>query len=333
MAVISPAPEVEIPRVNTANAERPRRPWKRYRSRTFYLFILPWLLGFLALTVLPMLYALQLSFTSASGISTNSHWVGLANYIEIFHDPAVMHSLTRTALFTVTVVPLTVAGSLVLALLVNRPLPGIGIFRALFYLPAVVPGVAAALTWKLIFDKNAGPANGILAMFGGNAVDWLQDPAVSYVLLLLMLWGAGGGMLVALAGLQDVPKELHEAAKVDGANRWQIFWRITVPMLSPILLFQVVTGVINALQVVVQPMLLTPSSGDQPPSAASVSPGNSLFMVHVYSQYMDLGRFGYGSALLWVLFIAVLIITLIILRVGNRAVFYNIDPDDATNKG
>ncbi|MBC9719443.1 sugar ABC transporter permease [Streptomyces sp. TRM66268-LWL] len=310
----------------------PRKRWSRYRSRTFYAFVAPWLIGFLALTVVPMLYALRMSFTNTNGISDKARWVGIDNYVEALHDADVLHSLYRTGLFTLTVVPLTVLGSVLLALLVNQPIRGKGFFRTLFYLPAIVPGVAAALTWKLIFDKDAGPANGVMELLGLDPVTWLQDPAVSYVLLSLMLWGIGGGMLVSLAGLQDIPKELLEAARVDGAGKLRVFWHVTVPLLSPILLFQVVTGVINALQIIAQPMLLAPSAGGVV-SAAKVSPDTNMYMVHVYAQYFTFGRWGYGSALLWLLFVVVLVITFLVMRLGRRVVFYNVDPDSQGEKG
>ncbi len=322
MAVLAPARHT----TSAPGSPTPRR-WRRYRSRTFYAFTAPWLIGFLALTALPMAYALQLSFTDANGVTPTQHYVGLANYTAILHDPDVLSSLARTGEFTVVVVPLTVAGSLLLALLVNQPVRGVGVFRTLFYLPAVLPGVASALIWKTVFDQNSGAANGVLHLVGAGPVAWLQDPASSYVLVLLMMWGVGGGMLVSLSGLQDVPRELQEAARVDGANAWQTFWHVTLPMLSPILLFQVVTGVISALQVVVQPILLAPNTpGQSPTSATAVPRGNDLFMVHVFAQYMSFGRFGYGSALLWLLFVVVLATTALVLALGRRLVFYNVDP-------
>ncbi|WP_432066210.1 carbohydrate ABC transporter permease [Streptomyces sp. C10-9-1] len=327
--------QTEAPPVTARTAQPPDRPperWSRYRSRTLYAFVAPWLIGFLALTAVPMLYALRMSFTNTNGMSEKADWVGFGNYIEALKDADVLHSLYRTGVFTLTVVPLTVIGSVLLALLVNQPIRGESCFRMVFYLPAIVPGVGAALTWKLIFDRDAGPANGILGMLNIDPVTWLQDPAVSYVLLSLMLWSVGGGMLVSLAGLQDIPGELLEAARVDGAGRLRVFWHVTVPLLSPILLFQVVTGVINAMQVIAQPLLLAPTPGGVV-SAAQVTPDNNLYMVHVYAQYFTFGRWGYGSALLWLLFIVVLVITFLVMKLGKSVVFYNVDPDGQGEKG
>lgn len=305
---------------------RRTRRWVRYRTRTFYAFVAPWLLGLCGLTLLPMAYALWLSFTNSDGFSDNARFIGLENYRQIFRDPQVLHSLGRTGLFTVVVVPLSVIGSLLLAMLINRPVRGRGFFRTLFYLPAVVPSVAAALAWKLLFDRDSGAINSLLVTFGGGPVAWLQDPAVAYVLMSLMLWGIGGGMIISLAGLQDVPKELQEAARVDGAGPWRVFRHVTVPIISPVLLFQVVTGVIGALQTYVQPILLAPNPSGVP-SPSSVSPGNDLYVVHVFSQGFSLGRFGYASAMLWLLFLVILLITLLILRLSRSLVFYNVNPD------
>lgn len=313
-------------------AAPPRKAWSRYRNRTFYAFVAPWAVGFLALTLAPMLYALRLSFTNSDGQSPHTSYVGWRNYTQALHDSDALHSLYRTALFTVTVVPLTVAGSLLLAILVNQPVRGRGLFRTLFFLPAVVPPVAAALTWKLVFDHDAGPANGVLHLLHIDPVNWLLDPAVTYVLLMLMLWPIGSGMLVSLAGLQDVPKELYEAAKVDGAGPLRSFRSVTLPLMSPVLLFQTVTGVINALQTVAQPMLLAPATGGTV-SATDVTPNNDLIMVHVYAQYFSYGRWGYGSALLWLLFVVVLAITGLLLWLSRRFVFYNVDPDAAGREG
>jgi multiple sugar transport system permease protein len=285
-------------------------------------------LGFLGLTTLPLLYALNLSFTDANGIFPTYRYIGLENYREILSDPAVIESLERTGLFALIVVPASVAGSLMLALLVNRRVHGIGIYRALFYLPSAVPAVASGLVWKMLFDQNSGVVNGLLHLFGRNPASWLTDPRDFFVLLLMMMWGVGGGMLVSLSGLQDVPAELYDAAKVDGANSWQSLRNVTLPLMSPILLFQFITCMISVLQVFVQPMMLSPiASADSAPSASAVSPDNTLYMVHVYAEIMTYGRFGYGCALLWLLFAIVLVITVLVLTVGKRVVFYNVDPD------
>jgi len=229
-----------------------RRSWSRYSNRTFYLFISPWLvIGFLALTLIPLVYALGLSFTSFDGMSGRWHWLGLQNYAELLGDADTWWSLGRTLLYTVIAVPLGIAGGLGLALLLNRPLRGIGVFRTILYLPAIVPVVAAAIIWKSMFDTDAGIVNAVLGLVGLKPVIWLQDPTAFIALIVMVLWGMGSGMIIFLAGLQGIPTELREAAAMDGANAWQSFRSVVLPLLTPVLFFQVVTGVIAALQTLI----------------------------------------------------------------------------------
>ena len=310
---------------------RGRRPRSRRarRAGSFYLFTGPWILGFLALTAYPLGYALWLSFTNSDGLSPNARFVGLANYREVFTDPDTMSSLARTGVFTAITVPLTIVAGLFLAVLVNQPIRARGLFRTLLYLPAVVPPVGAALTFKLIFDRDSGSANGLLDVFGVNGVAWLADPYARWVLVSLTLWGAGNVMIISLAGLQDIPRELHDAARVDGASQWQSFTRITLPLLSPVLFFQVVTGIIAALQTFV-PLLI--SLDPTPKGVSAVPESNYLIMIDVFSQFFANGRYGYASALLWVLFAFIMLITLLVFRLGKGAVFYSVEPERAKTK-
>lgn len=309
----------------TAGLRRPRSRWKRYSSWTFYLFVAPWVLGFAALTLIPLGYAFLVSLTNFDGMSPFWHWVGLANYAELLQDPTVWSSLGRTLLFMVIVVPLSVAGGLGLAVLLNERVKVVGVFRTIFYLPSIVPVVASALMWKLLFDRDIGAINAILERFSIPVVTWLIDPTAFYVLILVMLWGLGGGMVISLAGLQGIPSELQEAAVVDGANGWQLFRGVTLPLLSPVLFFQVIIGIITALQVFVQPMLLSESGGII--GISNVPSSNLLYVVNVYQQFLTFGHFGYGSALLWVLFLIILVITLLVFRTGSFWVYYEVDRD------
>ncbi len=310
-----------------AHMRTQRRRWSRYSSTTFYAFIAPWLLGFLALTVVPMAYALLVSFTSYDGLS-RWHWVGLQNYVELIHDPDTFYSLSRTLLYVALAVPLSIAGGLGLALLVNLRLRFIGLFRTLFYLPTVVPIVAGALTFQLLFDSDTGPVNAVLRFLHVPAIQWLSDPVAFVPLVLLVLWGMGGSMVLSLAGLQGIPQELKEAAMVDGATPWQSLRNVTLPLLSPVIFFQLVTGVIAALQVLVQPLLLTASGFGQDSSGLTQVPRvNYLYLVNVFAQFFSNYRFGYGSALLWVLFAFVLLLTIGIFRTSALWVYYEIDQD------
>ncbi len=309
----------------TERARRSRRSWKRYSSRTFYLFVSPWILGFALLTALPLGYALLMSFTNFNGRTDRWRWVGLRNYNELMSDTAAIASLVRTLAFTAIAVPLMVAGGLGLAVLLNRRLKMVGLFRTIFFLPSVVPVVAMAIMWKLIFNRDAGILNAILEKISIGPIAWLVDPNAFYALIILTLWGLGGGMVIMLAALQGVPAELEEAATVDGANRWHVFRHVTVPMISPVIFFQVVTGIIASFQIVIQPLLLSQSG--QVGRVAEVPQSTHLYMVQVYQEFFASNRYGYGSAMLWVFFLVILAITLVVQRSSRLWVHYEVNSE------
>src|SRR3954454_8063132 len=176
--------------------------WTRYPTKTFYAFIAPWALGFLLLTAVPMVYALLVSLTNFDGSSPRWKWVGLRNYVELFSDGDAWAALLRTVVFAAIVVPLSVAGSLGLATIINRRLRAVGLWRTVFFLPSVVPVVAMAIMWKLVFNQDAGILNAILGAFGIGPIAWLVDPTVFWALVVVMLWGLGAGMVIMLAALQ-----------------------------------------------------------------------------------------------------------------------------------
>jgi multiple sugar transport system permease protein len=307
------------------------RGWRRYRARTFYAFIAPWLGGFLLLTLVPVIYALVVSFTNYDGASPKWRFIGVRNYVELFtQSPDVWESLLRTIGYVIIVVPLSVAGGLFLAILVNQRIRARGVVRAIFFLPSVVPVVATAIMWRLIFNKDAGLLNGILSVFGVGKVTWLADPYVIYALIVMSLWGLGGGMIISLASLQDVPLELQEAARLDGAGKGRVLWHITLPLISPVLYFQVVTGVIAALQMLIQPLLLAETTGTL--SSSMVPQSTTLFMVSVYNEFFYNHRFGFGSAMLWVFFVVILLLTLLMQRGSRRFVFYQNDVEGRKEK-
>lgn len=304
-----------------------RRSWSRYSARTAYLFIAPWLLGFIGLTAIPLVYAFAVSFTSANGITPRWHWIGLDNYSELIGDPDTWWSLGRTLLYMALTVPLSVAGGLGFALLLNRRMRAVGLFRTIFYVPSVVPVVAAATMWKIMFDRDAGIINAIVEFFGGPTITWLVDPTAFTALIIMVLWGLGGGMVIFLAGLQGIPGELREAASVDGATAIQAFRAVTLPLLTPVIFFEIVTGVIASLQTLIQPLLLAVSAGTV--GGAAVPRSNYLYMVNVYQQIFGNQRLGYGAALLWVLFVVILLITLLVFRSSTMWVYYEVDPGKA----
>ena len=303
----------------------PRRKWSRYPRRTFYFFVGPWVAGFLFLTVAPLVYAFIMSLTNFDGSSPRWKWVGVRNYTELFGDQEAWSALFRTLGFTAIVVPLSVAGSLGLAVLLNRRLKAVGLWRTIVYLPSIIPVVATTIIWRLVLNRDAGILNSILDFFGVDAVSWLVDPMAFYALILLTLWGVGGGMIITLAALQDVPSELEDAARVDGAGAWRVFRHVTVPVISPVLYFQVVTGVIATLQILVQPMLL--SEGGGLTGAGSVPDSTHVYMVQVWQEFFLANRFGYGSAMLWVFFVVILAFTLLVQRSSRLWVHYEVNTD------
>ncbi|GAA1115304.1 sugar ABC transporter permease [Kribbella jejuensis] len=299
--------------------------WTRYSNRSFYLFVAPWVLGFVLLTAVPLGYAFGVSLTNFDGSSPRWRWVGFRNYGELFHDQDAWASLLRTVAYTAIAVPLSVAGALGLAVLLNRRLKGVGLWRTMFFLPSVVPVVAMAIMWKLVLNRDAGILNALLHVVGIRPVSWLVDPMAFYALLILTLWGLGGGMVIMLAALQGVPAELEEAAIVDGANRWRVFRHITVPIISPVIFFQVVTGVIATFQIVVQPLLLAETNSIA--GVGQVPQSTHLYMVQVYQEFFTSNRFGYGSAMLWVFFLVILAFTVLIQRSSRLWVHYEVDTD------
>ncbi len=304
----------------------PGRGWRRYRSRTFYVFALPWILGFLGLTLAPLIFAFGVSLTNYDGASSFWRFVGPRNYIEfVTRDSDAWASLLRTLAYTAIVVPLSVAGGLYLAVLVNRRIRARGVVRAIFFVPSVVPIVATAIMWRLIFNRDAGLLNFILGWFGLEKITWLADPYVFYALIIMSLWGLGGGMIISLAALQNIPVELEEAATIDGASSWQMIRKITIPLISPVLYFQVITGIILSLQMLVQPLLLVETN--RVGASTSVPEAARLFMVEVYNEFFLRNRFGYGSAMIWMFFVVILTSTLIVQRMSRRLVYYEVDND------
>lgn len=294
----------------------------------FYFFISPWLLGFLFLTLIPLLGGLAFSFTNFNGLNLDSlRFLEFRNYERAVNDSNVWFSLERTATFLLISVPIKLVFSFLIALLLTQSVYFKGIIRTLFYLPAMIPIVSVAWIWKLLMDQNFGLVNGALSLiWPGTAVGWLtQYPTI--VLVLLSVWiGTGGAMVIFIAGLRNIPKSLEEAARIDGANLLQMFRYVTMPLLTPVIFYQLVLSIIFALQVFIEPMLLTP--GTNAGSLSQLPPrDNYLFMVHIYSQIFVHQRYGYGSALLWILFIIIFVLTLIIFKTSKYWVYYEVDQE------
>ncbi len=278
-----------------------------------YLFITPVILGYLIWVAGPMLAAIWLSLTEWDMLRPAT-FVGLSNYQQMLHDDLFWKSLAVTFYFTFVSVPLSLILSFALALLVNVNLRGISIFRMLFYLPSIVPLVVSAVLWLWIFNSELGLLNAVLHSFGLPKVLWFQDSNWAMPALIIMSqWSIGGSMIIFLAGLQGIPEHLYEAAEIDGANYWQRFWNVTIPMMSPVIFFNLVIGLIAAFQTFVPGYLMTQGG----PQNATLFYGLYIFR----SAFRDF-KMGYAAALSLVLFTIVLLLSLFVFRYLGRLVYY-----------
>ncbi len=290
-------------------------PMQRREARTGLLFVLPWLLGMLIFIAYPVLASFFLSFTDFALIKTPA-WVGLDNYQTLFTgDADFWKAVDNSLYYALLSVPLGLVVSLALALLLNMRATGIGIYRTLFYLPSVVPPIAGAIVFIVLFEPQAGPINTLIRLTGLPAPSWFADPTWAKPGLVIMsLWGIGATTLIFLAGLQDIPQSLLDAAAIDGAGPWQKLWHVTLPLLSPVILFNLVMNVIYAFQVFAQPLVIGGTTGD---------PFQSLlmYMVDIYRNAFRYFKMGYASAMSVVLFVVVMFVTLVIFRSARLWVF------------
>jgi len=289
----------------------------RQRQATGLALISPWLVGFIIFTAFPLIYSFYLSFTDYS-LFGSPKWIGLSNYIYLFvNDIEFWPSIRLTLLYAAFSVPIGVIGSLLMALLLNRQIKGIGIYRTIYYLPAVIPDAAVALLWRWLFNSESGLLNYILAplldIIGVGKPDWFGDPRfVLPAFIIMSVWGIfGTNTVVFLAGLQGVPRSLYEVAEIDGASVWAKFWHITVPQISPVILLQVIMGMIGALQIFTVAMFVRPTS-------AAGKFMNQL----VYERGFTQLHMGEASAVAWVLFAIIFALTLLIFRSTPAWVYY-----------
>lgn len=288
---------------------------RRHEAWHGVLFAGPWIIGFLAFVAGPFIASLVLSFTNYK-VGVGSEWIGVGNYREMFSgDPLFWKVLYNTGYYVLFAVPLGVVGSLMIALLMNCKVRGIPVFRTMVYVPSIVSGVAVAYLWMWLLDPNIGLVNYVLRAAGLPAPLWTQSESwAKPALILVSLYGIGGStMVVFLAGLQNISESLYEAADLDGAGNWHKFWGITLPMLSPIILFNFIVGLIGAFQVFTQAYLMTRGG----PANATM-----FYVLYLYNVAFWYGRMGYGSALAWFLFMIILVFTLLQLKLSNRWVYY-----------
>jgi multiple sugar transport system permease protein len=303
------------PLADTAKPSLPRvNRWKKSETWLFYLCISPWLIGFLIWTAGPMVYSFYLGLTSWD-LFTAPRWVGLDNYKDIFTDnPDFWQSMKVTATYTFVSVPLSLVGALALALLLNSKVRGIAFFRTIFYLPSVLPAIAVAVLWIWVFNPQYGILNVILALFGISGPKWLGDPNWALPALIFMsLWSLGGSMIIYLAGLKGISSTLYEAAELDGANKVQQLFRITIPQLTPTIFFNLILSIIGSFQVFTQAYAMTKGGPQQ---------STLFYMYYLFDMAFIKFRMGYASALAWILFAIILVFTLLVIRSSSLWVYY-----------
>lgn len=288
-----------------------------------WLFVSPWVLGFVALTLGPMILSLLLALTKWTGLTPlwQAHYVGWDNFIQLFRaDPTFGKSLWVTTYYALLAVPIGQAAALAVGLLMNSRVKGIALFRTVYFLPSVVSGVALATLWLWIFNNDYGLLNQILrpiaSLLGTTPPNWFGQDADIWAVpafVIMSLWGVGSGMIIYLAGLKSIPQGLYEAATIDGAGPIRRFWNVTLPMLSPLIFYNVVMAIIGSFQVFTQAKVMT---NGQPRDS-------SLFYVlNLYQQAFELHNMGYASAMAWVLFVLVLLLTLLVFRGSKNFVYY-----------
>jgi multiple sugar transport system permease protein len=290
---------------------------RRRESAAGYVFLSPWLIGFMAITAVPMLYSLYLSFTNWDLISNSGQYVGFKNYRVLFTlDPNFWHSVKITVTYALVATPLKLGGALAIALLLVRNRRGNGTARALFYLPSLLgSSVALALVWQSLFSRD-GVVNAFLGWFGITGKAWVNDP--KYVLgtiILLGAWQFGAPMVIFIAGLKQVPVELYEAASVDGAGAWRRFISITLPSLSPVIFFNLVLETIHSFQIFTSAYIIGGGQGG-PVDATKV------YTLYLYLEGFGESKIGYASALAWIFLLAVGLLTVLFFTTGRFWVHY-----------
>lgn len=291
-------------------------------NRDGFLFSLPWLIGFLLFSLYPIVMSAYYSFTDFSAIK-DPVWVGLKNYQDLLKDKLFWQSLQNTILYVVISVPVTILVSLLLAALLKVVRVGKALFRSVFFLPSIFPVVASTMIWLLILDSISGYLNRFLNLFGIPSVNWLGNPAWTKPALVIMTcWGVGSTVVILLAAMGDVSHELYEAASIDGAGTWKQFIHITLPGISHVLVYQVILAVINGFQYFTQVYILCSAQSGNLSAGVGAGKKNSLLMYPLYLFQNAFGRLkmGSASAMAWILFVIVLLLTLILLKVSDKYV-------------
>jgi multiple sugar transport system permease protein len=291
----------------------PKSANERREALAFYILILPWVIGFVIFLGYPMVRSLYLSFTNYDLLSPPV-WVGLQNYQRIFSDPDFWQSLKVTSLYALGSVPGGTIIALALAMVLAQKLRGVNIWRTIFFMPSILSSIAVAVLWLYIFKPEGGLLNIVLGWLGIQGPGWVSSETWALPALILMSWwSVGGQMVIYLAGLKGIPESLYEVAEIDGAGSWAKFRNVTLPMLSPTIFFNVVLGIIGALQVFDAGWVMTRGG----PNDATL-----FYMLYLYRRAFQFVQMGYASALAWILFIVIMLVTLLVIRSSAAWVYY-----------
>jgi ABC-type sugar transport system permease subunit len=313
------------PGAREAGTRRSRRPslgrTARKEQRAAYLFLSPWLIGTIAFWIVPIVASVVLS-GAFWDIITPPHWIGFQNYRDMVGDRNFWLSIRVTGKYLLMSVPIYISLGLALSLLLNLKMRGMNVFRTILFIPSVLSGVAVAVLWSALLNPDTGAVNGLLRWIGiSHPPRWLGSPAWAVPSVVLIgLWGIGGGMIIYLAGLQNIGPQLYEAAALDGAGPWQRFRFVTLPMLTPTLLFVLLTSLIDAFQVFDTAYILSNSGG-------AIGDSLRFYLINVYTEAFVNRNFGYASALAWVLVVAAAVVILVIFRTSSRWVYYEYNPE------
>lgn len=296
-----------------------RSSWRRNETMTGWMFALPAILGFLILTLIPMVVSLFLSMTDYSAFKSEIRFIGLDNFKTMFGSTELYFSdsLKATAYYAVLNVPASLLVAFLIALALNTNIRGRGIFRSIFYLPSIVPAVASCVVWMWLLNQQYGLLTTLVKQLGMGTPGWLWDKkTVIPTIVMTGLWNTGGTMVIFLAGLQGIPQVYYEALSVDGGNAWHKLRHITIPMLTPTIFFNGIMAVINSLQVFTQGYIMTKGG----PSNSSL-----FYVLYLYRQAFEKANMGYACALAWFLFLIIMILTAIIMKSQNKWVYYGGD--------
>ena len=297
-------------------------PVERSQAKCFYSVMIPYTIFLILLIGVPFVWGIYMSMTNFTGFNMDSvKFVGFNNYLRVLTDNDALTSIGRTVLFALVYVPICTFAGIVLSLLLNDTFRGVGLFRTIWYLPSILPGVASVLVWKIIFMKNGGLFNEIRNLMGVASIDWLDYGHVRTSLMIMMLWGAGGAILSNIAAMKNIPVSFYEAAELEGANSFQRTFSITIPMISNMIYMSLLNGVIAMMQLFAQPVLLTGEGGL---TSTPIQPIYT-YMVHIYQQIFVNMRFGYGLAMVFVVFILIMAFTFFMEKTSKLWVYTEVD--------